>query len=318
MKARRAEAVFTAVVVAAAAAGVVAALAQATTPGRNGQIVYRHFKSLFMVNPDGTGERRLTHPGRMEDGQPDWSPDGSRIAFQRCTSACNVWTITSSGTGLRRLGPAGDDRAEPSWAPSGKQIAYARRWGPVENDRFEHAEIYVMNTSGGATRAVTRLAEPFADVESSAWSPNGQQLVFTLLNSRSGDPANGKALFVIGANGSGQRQLTPWSLNAGGGRLDWSPDGKLILFRVGGAKKQHGDIYTVHPDGSGLKQLTRYPAPKTVELGSFSPDGKWITFNRFSGSSPYPDLFAMRSDGTGLRQITTTAANFSPDWGRAR
>ena len=60
---------------------------------------------------------------------------------------------------------------------------------------------------------------------------------------------------MINADGSGQRQLTPWSLN-GGGRLDWSPDGELILFRVAGAKEQHGNIYTIHPDGSGLTQLT--------------------------------------------------------------
>lgn len=137
------------------------------------------------------------------------------------------------------------------------------------------------------------------------------------MNSPSGEPANGRALFVINADGSEQRQLTPWSLNAGQGRLDWSPDGKLILFRVGGSKRQHGDVYTVHPDGSGLKQLTRYPAPKVVELGSFSPDGKRITFERFSSTSAYPAIFVMRSDGTGVRQVTSTDINFSPDWGRS-
>ena len=200
----RAKVAFTTVVVAAVAAGGVAALAQATVPGKNGQIVYRHFKSLFVVNADGTGERKLTTPGRREDSQPDWSPDGSRIAFQRCTNDCNVWTVTSSGAGLRRLGPAGDDRAEPTWAPNGKQIAYTRRWGRRQGDLFEHAEIYVMNTTGGATRPITSLAKPFAsDVQSAAWSPSGKQLVFAVENSETGEPANGRALFVINADGSG-------------------------------------------------------------------------------------------------------------------
>ena len=313
----RAKVAFTTVVVAAVAAGGVAALAQATVPGKNGPIVYRHFKSLFVVNADGTGERKLTTPGaRREDSQPDWSPDGARIAFQRCTHDCNVWTVTSSGTGLRRLGPAGDDRAEPAWAPNGKQIAYTRRWGRRDGDLFEHAEIYVMNTNGGATRPITKFGSPFsADVESAAWSPDAKQLVFAVHNSKRGEPAGGRALFVINADGSEQRQLTPWPLS-GGGRLDWSPDGKLILFRVRGARNQHGNIYTIHPDGSGLKQLTRYPAPKAVELGSFSPDGKLIIFTRFSGSGP--NLFAMRSDGTNVRQVTKTGVNYAPDWGRAR
>ena len=313
----RAKVAFTTVVVTALAAGGVAALAQATVPGKNGQIVYRHFKGLVVINADGTGERKLTNPRRQEDSLPDWSPDGTRIAFQRCTDDCNVWTVTSSGTGLRRLCPAGDDRAEPAWAPNGKQIAYTRRWGGREGDLFEHAEIYVMNTNGGATRPITQFGSPFsADVDSAAWSPNAKQLVFAVHNSERGDPAGGRALFVINADGSEQRQLTPWPLN-GGGRLDWSPDGKLILFRVRGARNQHGNIYTIHPDGSGLKQLTRYPAPKAVELGSFSPDGKSIIFSRFSAGG-YSDLFAMRSDGTNVRQVTKSGLNYAPDWGRTR
>ncbi|MBA3584215.1 MAG: PD40 domain-containing protein [Gemmatimonadetes bacterium] len=317
----RAKAVFTVVALAAVVTGGVAALAQATTPGKNGQIVYRNFKSLFVVNSDGSGERKLASPGRgKEDALPDWSPDGTTIAFQRCTDDCSVWTVAQSGTGLRRLGPAGDDRAEPAWAPNGRQIAYTRRWAGRKQDLFARAEIYLMNTNGGATRPITEItaAKPFsADLESAAWAPNGKQLVFSVSNSPSGEPANGRALFVINADGSGQRQLTPWSLNAGQGRLDWSPNGKLILFRVGGARRQHGDIYTIHPDGSGLKQLTRYPSPKTVELGSFSPDGKWITFSRFSAGSAYPSIYVMRPDGTAVRRVGTGLA-FSPDWGPAR
>ncbi|MBA2383327.1 MAG: PD40 domain-containing protein [Actinobacteria bacterium] len=316
---KRARATITTIAVGATVAAAWVALAQATVPGKNGPIVYRHLKSLFVVNADGTGGRKLTTPGAKEDSQPDWSPDGSRIAFQRCTDDCNVWTVAASGAGLRRLGPAGDDRAEPAWAPNGRQIAYTRRWGRRQGDLFERAEIYVMNTTGGATRPITSLAKPFAsDVESAAWSPSGKQLVFTVSNSKTGEPANGRALFVINADGSGQEQLTPWSLRAGGGRLDWSPDGTLILFRVTAARRLHGNIYTIHPDGSGLTQLTRYPAPKAVELGSFSPDGQWITFSRFSGTSPYSALFAMRSDGTGVRRVTRDEANYSSDWGRAR
>ncbi len=317
----RARAAFTAVAAAAAVAGAVAALAQATGPGNNGAIAFTHQGKLFVVNADGTGLRKLTTgPHRVYDGGPEWSPDGSRIAFHRCFDRCNVWTVAASGTGLRRLGPAGDDRAQPAWAPNGNQIAYSRGWGRVQNDQIEHAEIYLMNANGGAARPLTAItaSKPFsADVEGAAWSPGGKQLVFEVHNSKLGEPADGRALFVIEADGSGQRQLTPWSLNAGGARPDWSPNGRLILFRVAGAKRQHGNIYTVHPDGSGLKQLTRYPEPKSVgeESSSFSPDGKWITFSRFS-TTAYPEIFVMRSDGMGVRQLTTTQGNFSPDWGR--
>ena len=48
---------FAAVALVLAAAGAAAALAHATSPGKNGQIVYAHFPSLWVVNADGTGER---------------------------------------------------------------------------------------------------------------------------------------------------------------------------------------------------------------------------------------------------------------------
>lgn len=320
----RRKAVLRTLLAAAVAAGLAATLAQATvsaSSAKNGQIVYRHFHSLFVVNADGTGERKLTKPPgeRFVDDQPDWSPDGSKIAFHRCTNSCHVLTVSASGTGLRQLGPNADDRSEPAWAPNGKQIAYSRFWGRVADDQFERTELYVMNANGGGARAVTTITEgkPFsADVIRATWSPDAAQLAFEVKNSKQGVPARRRALFIVRADGTDLRQLTPWELN--GGSPDWSPDGKLIVFRAVGAKEQHGNIFTVHPDGSGLKQLTRYPAPKALELGSFSPDGKWITFSRFSASGPYPDVFAIRPDGTGLRQVTKSGTNFAPDWGRAR
>jgi TolB protein len=120
---------------------------------------------------------------------------------------------------------------------------------------------------------------------------------------------------VINADGSGQRQLTPWSLS--GSDPDWSPDGKLILFRSVPGREQHGNLYTVNADGSKLNQLTRYPSPKAVFAGSFSPDGKWITFSRFT--SYYPGVFIMRANGAGIRQVGSEGRyDVDADWGRAR
>jgi len=123
-----------------------------------------------------------------------------------------------------------------------------------------------MNASGTGSRQLTRFnaSKPFSTfVGGSSWSPDGRQLVFEAGTSPPrGEPANGCALFVVNADGSGLRQLTLWSLDAGE-RPDWSPDGELILFKAP-AKGQHGNLYTINPDGSGLKQLTRYPASRPV------------------------------------------------------
>jgi TolB protein len=299
-------------------AALLALPAYGTSPGRNGQIVYsvNSPRRLWVSNPDGTGERKLTTTkGRFDDAQPDWSPDGSKIAFERCGQGCNVWSVNANGTGFKRLNAC--DCGQPAWAPDGKQLAVSRGFGGVANDQIRFAEIFVLN-AGGSLRQVTKVtsSSPYsADVEHPAWSPDGRRLVFEVHNSPKGQPAGKRALFVIDATGSGQRQLTPWSLN--GSDPDWSPDGKLILFRSVSGREQHGNLYTVSTDGSGPKQLTRYPSPKAVFAGSFSPDGKWITFSRFS-SSYYPAVFVMHVDGTGLKQVSKGRYEVDADWGRAR
>ena len=75
-----------------AAALVVPAIpAEATFPDDNGRIAFRRFLdadqttgAVFTVNPDGSGEVQVTRPrAGFVDRNPDVSPDGRRIVFQR-------------------------------------------------------------------------------------------------------------------------------------------------------------------------------------------------------------------------------------------
>jgi Tol biopolymer transport system component len=306
-------------------AGLAAVPAQGTAPGRNGKIVYARFPTLWVVNSDGSEARKLPWVKRSEASDPDWSPDGRRIAFDRCAVKCEIWTIDADGTSQKRVGPdclrkagACQDRITPAWSPDGRRIAFGGNIGAVRSDAVEQAEIFVMNANGGAVRRLTHVTdgkEPFSiDVRNPAWSPDGKQLVFEVENFKTADPPNRRALYIVDADGSGLRQLTPWSLN-GGDSPDWSPDGQLILFRtVSTSNGHHGNLHTIHPDGTGLRKLTDYPAPRTVLTGSFSPDGEWITFSRFS-DSPYPAVYVMRVDGTGVRRVSSDSAAYEPDWG---
>jgi Tol biopolymer transport system component len=121
---------------------------------------------------------------------------------------------------------------------------------------------------------------------------------------------------VARADGSHQRQITPWALDAGD-NADWSPNGKLILFRSHESGNGQSQIYVVRPDGSGLRRLTHFPQGTTVLSYSFSPDGKWITFAK-AGTAGEPDIFVMSTNGTGIRAVTRTPVwDSAPDWGSA-
>ena len=315
-------------------------------PANNGPIAFGRWldettRAIFVINPDGTGERQLTHPDQaVIDNNPDWSPDGSKIAFERCIVRCEVWTINENGSGLKRLGPnclevpvpACEDRSSPAWSPDGRVLAVDRAFGPVTNDQIKHSQLALIDASTGRLiRTVDAPAPYSADVGNAGWSPDGERLVFGQHDSALGNPPGGRALFVINADGTGLRRLTAWRLNGGDHPVS-SPDGMLILFRTiepltnsdlalpteTSLDELHGHLYTVHPDGTGLHQLTHYDSSTIVLSYSFSPNGRWITYAK-SGVGGGPDIFLMRLDGTGLQPVTRTSLWDSvPDWGPAR
>jgi Tol biopolymer transport system component len=135
-------------------------------------------------------------------------------------------------------------------------------------------------------------------------------------NSPATKPAGAHAIFVARADGSGKRQITPWALDAGDDP-DWSPDGKLILFRSHEGGGEQSQLYVVRSDGTGRRQLSHVKQGTTILSSSYSPDGRWITFGR-AGRGGNADVFVMRSNGTAVRPVTrTTAWDSAPDWGPA-
>ena len=92
-----------------------------------------------------------------------------------------------------------------------------------------------------------------ADESLPQWSPDGRRIVYQ----RSDD--QGSKVFVMNADGSGQRNLSrgPWF----DGGPAWSPGGGLIAFVRGG---EDSVIYVMPADGSGPAQRVM-KSPKLVE-----------------------------------------------------
>ncbi|MEV7603783.1 hypothetical protein AB0O91_41095 [Kitasatospora sp. NPDC089797] len=328
-----------------ASPGVIGA---ANSDAHNGLIVSRAYtdatrttSAIVTLGPDGADQHPVTQPPeRALDDRPDWSPDGRAIAFDRTdpqSGTARLWTVSAGGDNPHQISQlcdtssattdcANEDERAPAFSPDGKQLAFSRSWGALDaahNNQVQYSDLYLMSPDGTSVQRLTFLTndKPYSGaVSNPSWSPDGKQLTFEYRTSATGQPANSRAVYVVGADGTGLRQLTPWELRAGD-RASWSPDGTQILFTTypaGPDNAPGGGIYTVHPDGTAVGALT--PAPSDVFYGSaaYAPDGKSIVFAQAPAGSG-ADLYSMRPDGTGVTRLTNTADKWlgRPAWGTA-
>src|SRR4029450_7144841 len=69
--------------------------------------------------------------------QPDWSPNGRRIAFVRRNGRqSDIWVMNRDGSGKRRLTPTEyPSEHSPDWSPDGRKIAFTSNSDGNDADR---------------------------------------------------------------------------------------------------------------------------------------------------------------------------------------
>ncbi len=171
--------------------------------------------NLWIMNASGANVRRLNRTPAV-CYMPSWqkTPTGERIVFGKHGDRPEMASIKPDGTDELILGEGHD----PAFSPDGKLICYTGH--PPEGG----VTVYVMDWNGANKRRVVQSTSKVGATFPN-WSPDSKQIVFSF-------PAGGALeLFIIGVDGTGQRQLTVFGGSSVCTPSAWSPDGRWISFR---------------------------------------------------------------------------------------
>jgi dipeptidyl aminopeptidase/acylaminoacyl peptidase len=281
------------------------------------------------------------------------SSDGHRVAY---TVAMRdrpgrpygqLWLFDLAAQKSSRVGSEKDAGGSPLWSPDGKLLAFFGRHG-------EQSGLFVVHADGSeitflASSKGTNSPLPGTGRETT-WSPDGKRLAFisstpsALVVEASGDPmvitrylykpdaGEGMTrfndnqrlhIFVVDLASKQVRQLTSGETDEHS--IDWSPDGKEILFASNREPNQdeffNYDVFALRVDDGNTRRITSTEFNEYEPL--WSPDGRRIVYRGTrrgltdrETTMEDTHVWVMNSDGSDRREIGAVLDNRQgvPQW----
>ena len=210
-----------------------------------------------------------------------WSPDGREVLFaNRLRTQPNLRTVQAvdveRGT-VRELFPRLEGIGKTHVSPDGRQMVTYQPEGGRARGKMVVSEVgekegLVVARAGAQGDFSPQDGQPL-------FSPDGSEIVFV----RWFDPEDGAAVWVVGSDGSGERELArAWGIDQ---PPQWDPTGRMIAFVARGEDRRLR-LMVVPTDGGEAWEVIDLTALEVGgRLQDWSPDGAWIGFQDSMGRS---------------------------------
>ena len=303
----------------------------------------KRLTDIWMVNWDGSQDIRLTYGTEESSSAPRWSPDGKYISFTSGrpgkAKGSQVWVLDRRGGEARQLTDVKGHLSFYAWSPDAKKLLLGiaedkeaeakdkekdkdkekEKPKPIVIDRYH----FKQDVEGFISSETTPTLLYLFDVEThkleklttdtkfneqnAIWSPDGTHIAYVSNHDADPDRTTNTDVFVVEAKvNSTPKQLTTFN-GPDGGRMAWSPDGKLIAYLHGSEPKYleyNQSQLAVVPAAGGEPRVLTAKLDRAVSSPVFAQDGQSVTVLVTDDRSEYPAAVSL-SDGTVKRLIDT-------------
>jgi dipeptidyl aminopeptidase/acylaminoacyl peptidase len=213
---------------------------------------------IWVIDLASSDAKQITEGDDWNDTDPQWSPDGARIAFVSDRTGheydggrnSDVWTIAATGGPLTKISTAEGPDNQPRWSPDAKSIAFVTAAG-------EEAPPQIMIASSGGGEA----SAPYPSLDliptDLQWSNDGNSLYFD---------TGVKGEFQILRLDIAPRRLSQVTTGARAARSpSFAAKARRVAYLVNDFTHLD-DVYSAAIDGSGERKLSNHNAALWSQL----------------------------------------------------
>jgi dipeptidyl aminopeptidase/acylaminoacyl peptidase len=293
------------------------------------------------------GEKHMT----IEDslavrnvGSPQFSPDGSQIAYtvsewarEQNTRVSHIYLTSTDGRRTVQLTNGEKGESSPQWSPDGKKIAFAA-------NRDKGNQIWIINPDGGEAE---KLTEEDSGISSFRWAPDGMKIAFITQDVPKDKEEREKKkkdkfdaavvdqepqyshLWVIHTASKEKKRLTQGGFSVAS--MEWSHNGQWIAYVSSPAAAQESkykdisadrntDIHIIAAEGGTPRQLTVNPGSDASPR--WSPGDTEIAYSAAGDAKSWAaksDILVVAAQGGTPRNLTADflesvgGAGWAPD-----